>query len=118
VYATEIIKYGSDRSDHGWWNAEKMVAQTRKAITIFNKAFPGDIVVFAFDNSSGHACKAIVANRMNLRPGGKQPLMHDTKWGNGVYQSMVFIEGDKDWGTDTPISPEFVGQPKGMKRVL
>jgi hypothetical protein len=50
-YITEIIKYGSVSSDDGWWklwNAEKMVKQTEKAITIFNKAFPGDITVFAF----------------------------------------------------------------------
>lgn len=121
VYATEIIKYGSGKSDDGWWDAEKMVAQTKKAIDIFNKAFPGDIAVFAFDNSSGHACKAkdaLVANRMNLRPGGKQPLMHATKWGNGVCQSMVFLADDKNWDTDIPISPELVGQPKGIKRVL
>jgi len=39
VYAIEIIKYGSGRSDDGWWNAEKMVIiQTKKAIDIFNKA--------------------------------------------------------------------------------
>jgi hypothetical protein len=121
VYATEIIKYGSGRSDDGWWNADKMVEQTKKAIAILDKAFPGDIGVFAFDNSSGHACKAkdaLVANRMNLRPGGKQPIMHKTKWGNGIEQCMVFLDGDKDWGTDTPILPELVGKPKGMKRVL
>jgi hypothetical protein len=41
-------------SDDGWWNAEKMVKQTEEAIATFNKAFPGDIAVFAFDNSSGH----------------------------------------------------------------
>lgn len=58
VYATEIVKYGSGKSDEGWWNAEKMVQQTQKAIEIFNNVFPDDIAVFAFDNSSGHACKA------------------------------------------------------------
>ena len=120
-YITEIIKYGSGSSDDGWWNAEKMVKQTEKAITIFNKAFPGDIAVFAFDNSSGHACKAkdaLVANRMNLRPGGKQPEMHDTMWGDGIRQSMVFKEGDTDWVTGLPIDREFIGKPKGIKRVL
>ena len=108
VYATEIIKYGSGTNDDGWWNAEKMVNQTEKAISIFNKAFPDDIAVFAFDNSSGHACKAkdaLVANRMNLRPGGKQPVMHSTRWGNGVEQSMVFLDGDHDWDTGLPIPP-------------
>ena len=121
VYATEIIKYGSGRSYDGWWNAEKMVIQAKKAIDIFNKAFPGDVAVFAFDNSSGHACKAkdaLVANRMNLQPGGKQPVMRNTKWGNGVEQSMVFLAGDREWDTGVPIDPELVGKPKGMKRVL
>jgi len=73
IYATEIIKYGSGKSDDGWWNAEKMVAQTQKAIQIFLKAYPNDIAVFAFDNSSGHAYKApdaFVASQMNLHPGG------------------------------------------------
>lgn len=121
VYATEIIKYGSGRSDDGWWNAEKMVIQAKKAIGIFNKAFPGDVAVFAFDNSSGHACKgkdALVANRMNLRPGGKQLAMRNTKWGDGIQQSMVFLDGDRDWDTGVLIPPGLVGKPKGMKRVL
>jgi hypothetical protein len=39
-YATEIIKYGSGRSDDGWWDAEKMVVQVKKALAIFDKAFP------------------------------------------------------------------------------
>jgi hypothetical protein len=120
-YVTEIIKYGSGKSDDGWWNAEKMVKQAEKAIAIFNKAFPEDIAVFAFDNSSGHACKAkdaLVANRMNLRPGGKQPEMHDTTWGDGIAQRMIFQGGDTDWDTGLLISPELVGKPKGMKRIL
>ena len=127
VYATEIIKYGSGKNDDGWWDAEKMVEQTKKAIAIFNKAFPGDTAVFAFDNSSGHACKAknaLVANRMNLHPGGKQPEMHDTKWSNAraggrtIEQSMIFQQGDLEWNTDIPISPELIGKAKGMKRIL
>ena len=88
-----------------------MVEQTKKVIAIFNEAFPRDIGVLAFDKSSGHACKAKDALRMNLRPGGKQPAMHSTKW-------VVFLDGDKDWDTDTPILPELVGKPKGMKTVL
>jgi len=34
-----------------------MVEQTQKAIPIFNQAFPDDISVFAFDNSSGQDVK-------------------------------------------------------------
>ena len=74
VYATEIIKYESGKSDDSWWDAEKMVEQTKKVITIFNKAFPGDITVFAFDNSSEHACKTkdiLVVNKINFCSGSK-----------------------------------------------
>jgi hypothetical protein len=40
----------------------------RDALAIFNKAFPEDIVVFVFDNSSGHACMAkIVKQSIVLR---------------------------------------------------
>ena len=38
---------------------------------------------------------------MNLKPGGKQPRMHDTIW-NGKVQKMVFADGT----------------PKGLKQVL
>jgi hypothetical protein len=125
VYATEIIKYGSGKSDEGWWNAEKMVEQTKKAIEIFNKAFPGDIAVFAFDNSSGHACKAadaLNANRMNLGTGGKQAKMRATDFylpdGSTRHQHMVFQPGDTEFGSDEPISEQLVGEAKGMRRVL
>lgn len=73
VYAIEIIRYSSGKGKDGWWNAEKMVELTRKAIEIFNSAFPNDIAVFAFDNSSAHVCMAqdaLVANRMNMGPRG------------------------------------------------
>ncbi|CAJ0644875.1 13085_t:CDS:1, partial [Entrophospora sp. SA101] len=56
--------------------------------------YPDCIAVFAFDNSSNHAAfsnDALVAKRMNLKPGGKQPVMHDTYFGqNKQPQSMVF----------------------------
>ena len=122
VYATEILKYGNGSSDDGWWNAEKMVEQVKKAIRIFDKAFPEDTAIFAFDNSSGHACKAkdaLVAARMNLGPGGKQPIMHSTTLHNGTKQSMVYQAGDYEWDDPTqPISAELIGKAKGMKRVL
>jgi len=122
VYATEVIKYGSGKGDDGWWNAEKMVQQSKKAIEVFNKAFPNDIAVFAFDNSSSHACKApdaLVASRMNLGSGGKQPVMHPTLLPDGTIQSMVYQRSDRKW--DHPhdfVGEELVGKPKGMRRVL
>ena len=102
----------------------QMVEQVQKAIWAFETSFPDDIAVFAFDNSSRHAlaCKAkdaLVANRMNLGPGGKQPIMRNTVWGEGVQQHMVYEEGDREWGEDgatgSLIKPELIGKPKGMK---
>ena len=94
-----------------------------KAIPIFEKAFPGDVALFAFDNSAGHACKgddALVANRMNLGPGGKQPCMRNTTLPGGGIQYMVFQQGDRDLNTGPgmPIPNNLIGQAKGMKRVL
>ena len=66
------------------------------------------------DNSQGHSAystDALLASRMNLRPGGKQARMKDgwfTRNGQKVVQPMIF-----------PVAhPEFPNQPKGMKRVL
>jgi len=122
VYATEFIQYGSGKGDDSWWNAEKMVQQTRKAIEVFNKAFPNDIAVFAFDNSSGHACTAldaIVASRMNLGPGGKQPVMHPTRLSDGTLQNMIYQRNDCKWKyPHHPIKDENIGKPKAIKRGL
>jgi len=122
VYATEFIQYGSGKGDDGWWNAEKMVQQTRKAIEVFNKAFPKDITVFAFDNSSGHACKALdtlISSRMKLRPGGKQPVIHPTRLSDATLQNMIhqWIDRKREY-PHHPIQDENIGKPKGINRVL
>ena len=44
---------------------------------------------------------ALDASKMNVKPSGKQPKMHDTFWGNAV-QKMTFS----------------IGVPKGMKLIL
>jgi hypothetical protein len=38
--------------------------------------------------------------------------MRNTRWGDGIEQSMIFLDGDRD------IDPELVSKPKGMKRLL
>ncbi|CAG8724465.1 10503_t:CDS:2, partial [Cetraspora pellucida] len=64
---------------------------------IEDELFP---TVFAFDNSSNHGAfskDALIASKINLDPGGKQPIMHDTYFGeNNQLQSMVFPERDSD----------------------
>jgi hypothetical protein len=120
-YATEIIKYGSIAADEGWWNSEHMLAQViNKVIPIFEKAYPDHIAVFAFDNSSSHACKAkdvLVASRMNVNPSGKQPLMRDTTftpcW-SGIPKTQHMVFQPSDYG----VPLHLLGKAKGMKWVL
>ncbi|CAG8741316.1 8503_t:CDS:2, partial [Rhizophagus irregularis] len=63
----------------GYWTSKHLINQIKtKAIPIFETLFPNCIALFAFDNSSNHAAfkpDALVANKMNLKPGGKQPKM-------------------------------------------
>lgn len=70
------------RNQEGYWTAEDLLNQIKnKAIPIFETKFPDAIAVFAFDNSANHAAyakNALVAKRMNLGPGGKQPIMRPT----------------------------------------
>ena len=75
---------------------------------------PGYQALFPVDNSQGHSAystDALLASRMNLRPGGKQSRMRDgwfTRDNQKVIQSMVFASDHL----------EFPNQPKGMKQVL
>ena len=80
----------------GWWEAIDLYNQVLdRAIPTFEAQFPGMQALFAFDNATSHAAfadDALCANRMNLAPGGKQHLMRQTTWGNGIYQELVFPE--------------------------
>jgi len=99
----------------GYWTAEHLLEQIEyKAIPIFEALYPDCIAVFAFDNSSNHAAfrnDALVAKRMNLKPGGKQPVMRDTYFGEDKQpQSMVFPSTHPD--------EKLRNKPKGIKQVL
>ena len=64
-------------------------------IPIFKILYPDCVAIFAFDNSSNHAAfskDALIANRMNLGSGGKQPIMWDTYFRpDNQLKSMVFL---------------------------
>ncbi|POG61994.1 hypothetical protein GLOIN_2v1785920 [Rhizophagus irregularis DAOM 181602=DAOM 197198] len=99
----------------GYWTAEHLLEQIEyKAIPIFEALYSDCVAVFAFDNSSNHAAfskDALVASRMNLNPGGKQPVMRNTYFGpNNQLQSMVF--------PTTHYDKKLRGKPKGIKQVL
>ncbi len=81
-----------------------LIKQVDEALQIFEQKYPNAQALFLFDNAPSHkkyADDMLNADRMNVRPGGKQPVMRDTVY-NGQVQSMALPDG----------------QRKGMKLVL
>ncbi|CAG8819654.1 14566_t:CDS:2, partial [Gigaspora margarita] len=70
------------------------------------------LLIWAFDNATSHtvmAPDALVAARMNLYPGDKQPKMRNTTW-NGETQTMVYPDNYEVLSLRS--------EPKGMKAVF
>ncbi|KIO02006.1 hypothetical protein M404DRAFT_148777, partial [Pisolithus tinctorius Marx 270] len=99
--------------------------KVKKAIAIFEYMYPNSVTEFVFDQSSAHgafAKDALNAKEMNVRPGGKQWLMHNTfiPMDNpnpdlcGKPQAMVFPPDLPPHHPDF----EFRGQVKGMQHIL
>lgn len=108
----QLLEYGKDN----YWNGDKMVDHAVKvAARIFSYAFPGCQGLFAFDNASNHcsfAADALVASKMNLNPGGSQPLMRQGYIHSRQHsQSMVFPD-------DPDIPSGLRGKAKGLEQVL
>ncbi|KAJ4492735.1 hypothetical protein C8J55DRAFT_418198 [Lentinula edodes] len=118
--ASQSMEYGKNYD--GYWNGELFIKQVifrqnglllkEKIIPTFEKLHgPNYQALFLIDNSQGHsayAVDALLANRMNFNPGGKQARMC-RGWflwnGQCIHQDMFF-----------PCNhPEFPNQPKGMK---
>lgn len=95
-YARTSIEYGENRD--GYWTSERFLEQLKYCVEIAECKYPceqGYKVVWIFDHSSCHgayADDALLASRMNAKPGGKQALLHDTVW-EGKVQRMVFSIG-------------------------
>ena len=118
----ETLEVGKNRD--GYCDGEKFVAHFERVITKFRAAHPPvhDRKVeslFVFDNATGHKLfkkDALVAVRMGLNPGGKQPFMRNTVWhstnenGEQVEHHQSMIVG--------PPPLVHSGQPKGAKLVL
>lgn len=75
---SRVIMFPGKNND-GWWKADDLVDQVvNRAIPIFEARFPGAKALFAFDNAASHSAyadDALVAKKMNLSSGGKQPKM-------------------------------------------
>lgn len=106
----EFFEYGKDH----YWNAHMLINQAWATIRIFELLFPGCQALFAFDNATSHcayAPDALVASKMRLNSGGKQPKLRDGfDHRKGRPQSMNF-PGDYE-------VENLRGLPKGIKQVL
>ena len=109
--ARVLLEIGEKRD--GYWNNEKFMSQMKNAMKICKFKYPAEKydVLWLFDQSSGHTKKAdnaLNVNVMNVKPGGKQPVLRDTifkKDGKDVKQKMYFTESGKK-------------VPKGLRLVL
>ena len=104
-YAREFLEYGE--SKEGYWTRDKFIKQMKRAIEMAEIKYPkseGWRHVWVFDHSSCHAAMAddaLDVNQMNVKPGVKQRVMHNTMW-QGCVQKMIFSDG----------------RPKGMRQIL
>ena len=103
--ARVLLEYGENCE--GYWNSAKFLKQIADAVEIAEFKYPrteGYRLYWIFDHSSCHAAypqDALNASHMNAKPGGAQPVMHDTYY-NGKLQRMVLPDGT----------------PKGLRLVL
>ena len=102
--ARQIIEYGENRD--GYWTGDKFMSQVKRAVAIADFKYPSQsyALLWIFDHSCNHTVKshdALVASRMNVGLGGKQPSMRDTMY-QGKEQKLVTGEG----------------VPKGLRMVL
>ena len=80
-----------EHQSEGYWKNEHMLEQVKKATKIFEAKYPNTIGLFIFNNAPSHTKKPedeLNADAMNVRPGGKQPVMRSTVF-NGHVQAMV-----------------------------
>lgn len=84
------------------------------ATRIFPYAFSDCQALFAFDNAANHACyaeNALLAKKMNLSVGGKQPRMRDG-FNDAIQQIQPMV-----FPSDHP-NDSLRDKPKGLKQVL
>ena len=96
--ARAFLEYGENKE--GYWTSERFMSQIDDATTITEIKYPrekGYCLVWIFDRSSCHGAyseNALNANKMNTKPGGKQPAMRDTiNPFTGQIQHLVFSTG-------------------------
>lgn len=79
--STVILKPGKNKD--GYFTNDDLAKQTIKMVQIFERMHPGCEALICFDNSSNHhamADDALVANRLNLKDGGKNVRLTRSGW--------------------------------------
>ena len=92
---TEEARFLLETSKDGYFNNDHLLDQVKHTIDIFEKIHPDATGLFLFDNAPSHkklADDGLNVEKMNVNPGGKQPLMMDTTW-NDEIQTMVYPDG-------------------------
>ena len=93
LQARVLLEYGENKE--GYWTSDKFMQQMVMAVKIAEIKYPkseGWKHVWIFDHSSCHGAMAedsLDVSKMNVKPGGKQRVMHDGFW-NGKPQSMNY----------------------------
>ena len=111
-HATHLLEYGPDN----YWTGEKMANHVLSGmLPLFEKAYPTQTYqgLFIFDNATNHcvtADDALIAKKMNLGPGGKQPIMRDGWYGEPRTPQQMW-----EW-RDGPTGRTKIA--KGIKKVL
>lgn len=106
-----LFEYGAEYE--GYWTSEKFMANVIDAAKIAKFKYQSDkhTVMFIFNQSSCHCAfgEDILNTRlMNVKPGGMQPVIHNTMWA-GKVQKMVYCNGvlkgmkqvREEWGINT-----------------
>ncbi|KAA8895915.1 hypothetical protein FN846DRAFT_995097 [Sphaerosporella brunnea] len=117
--ATETLQCGGQN----WWDQEYLIQQLEmKAIPIFNRAYPGRQALFIFDNATIHsafATDALRVTKLNIAPGGKQPVMRPGWF--LVYDAANNLwyrqEQEMQFSTTHP-DPNLRGKQKGTRQIL
>ena len=100
----DMARVALEHQTEGYFTNPMFLNQVSTAIDIFERKHPQSQGCFLFDNAPSHkkvAADALNADKLNVRPGGKQPCLRDTMW-DGRVQKMQLPDG----------------RPKGMKLIL
>ena len=78
----------------GYFDSNKFMEQVDHAINVFEKKFPDAQALFLFDNAPSHrkcSDETLNAEHMNVKPGGKQPIMRDTHCSMAISRRWCYL---------------------------